>query len=66
MIYLLKEKATPSQVQEMLEQYENMIKIVIDVYKIDIPINGSLYPSRYAPANQRVLYMYEAPNDVQR
>jgi hypothetical protein len=31
MIHLLKEKATPTQIQEMLDRYENMIKIVVDI-----------------------------------
>jgi hypothetical protein len=31
MIHLVKEKATPSQIVEMLEQYENMIKVVVDI-----------------------------------
>jgi hypothetical protein len=31
MIHLLKEKATPLQIQEMLQEYENMIKIVVDI-----------------------------------
>jgi hypothetical protein len=31
MILLLKEKRTLSQLHEMLEQYENMIKIVVDI-----------------------------------
>lgn len=29
MIHLLKEKSTSTQIHEMLERYENMIKIVI-------------------------------------
>ena len=31
MIYLLTEKATAQQVQEMLEKYSDMIKIVVDI-----------------------------------
>ncbi|MCL4529769.1 MAG: DUF5674 family protein [Chloroflexi bacterium] len=31
MIYLLKEKAVPAQIQDMLQEYENMIKIVVDI-----------------------------------
>ena len=31
MIHLLKEKAVPSQIQNMLQEYENMIKIVVDI-----------------------------------
>ena len=31
MIHLLKEKANPAQVQEMLQEYDGMIKIVVDI-----------------------------------
>jgi hypothetical protein len=31
MIHLLREIVTPTQIQEMLEEYENMIKIVVDI-----------------------------------
>lgn len=31
MIHLLKEKATPEQIREMLQEYEGMIKIVVDI-----------------------------------
>jgi len=31
MIYLLKQPATSSQIQEMLHEYESMIKIVVDI-----------------------------------
>ena len=31
MIHLLKEKAVPIQIHEMLQEYENMIKIVVDI-----------------------------------
>ena len=31
MIHVLKEKATSIQIQEMLQEYENMIKIVVDI-----------------------------------
>ena len=31
MIHLLKEKTTSTQIQEMLERYESMIKIVVDI-----------------------------------
>jgi hypothetical protein len=31
MIPLLKEKATVSDIQDMLEQYDDMIKIVVDI-----------------------------------
>jgi hypothetical protein len=31
MIHLLREKVTPTQIQETLERYESMIKIVVDI-----------------------------------
>ena len=31
MVHLLKQKAVPAQVHEMLQEYENMIKIVVDI-----------------------------------
>lgn len=31
MIHLLKEKATPVQMQEMLQEYKSMVKIVVDI-----------------------------------
>jgi len=31
MIHLLREPATPEQITEMLEEYEEMIKIVVDI-----------------------------------
>lgn len=31
MIHLLKEKAAPKQIHEMLQEYESMIKIVVDI-----------------------------------
>lgn len=31
MIHLLKEKAIPTQINEMLQEYEDMIKIVVDI-----------------------------------
>jgi len=34
MIHLLKEKVTLTQVKEMLQEYENMIKIVADIRRI--------------------------------
>ena len=43
MIYLLKEKATPSQVREMLEQDENMIKIVIDIRRRYLSGGGEMH-----------------------
>jgi hypothetical protein len=34
MIHLLKEKVTLTQVKEMLQEYKNMIKIVVDIRTI--------------------------------
>ena len=31
MIHLLRERATPQQIREMLEEYEGMIKLVVDI-----------------------------------
>lgn len=31
MIYILKEIATPAQIQEMMQEYDGMIKIVVDI-----------------------------------
>jgi hypothetical protein len=31
MIYILRDKANPNQVAEMLEEYESMIKLVVDI-----------------------------------
>lgn len=31
MIHLLKEKATPAQMQDMLQEYKSMVKIVVDI-----------------------------------
>ena len=31
MFHLLRERATPDQIKEMLEEYEGMIKIVADI-----------------------------------
>ncbi|HLO16502.1 MAG TPA: DUF5674 family protein [Anaerolineales bacterium] len=43
MIHLLKEKATPSQIQEMLERYESMIKIVVDVRRRVLSGGGEMH-----------------------
>lgn len=43
MIHLLKEKATSSQVQEMLQQYESMIKIVIDIRRHILSGGGEMH-----------------------
>jgi len=31
MIHLLTDRATSTQIQEMLQEYENMLKIVVDI-----------------------------------
>ncbi len=43
MIYLLNEKATPAQIQEMLERYENMIKIVVDIRRRVLSGGGEMH-----------------------
>ena len=43
MIHLLKEKATPEQVQEMLQEYEGMIKIVVDIRRRFLSGGGEMH-----------------------
>lgn len=43
MIRLLKEKAASSQVQEMLERYESMIKIVVDIRRRFLSGGGEMH-----------------------
>ncbi len=43
MSYLLNEKATPAQIQEMLERYENMIKIVVDIRRRVLSGGGEMH-----------------------
>jgi len=43
MIYLLTEKATPQQVQEMLKQYTDMIKIVVDIRRGILAGGGEMH-----------------------
>jgi len=43
MIHLLKEKATPLQIREMLERYENMIKIVVDIRRRFLAGGGEMH-----------------------
>jgi len=43
MIHILKEPATPLQVQEMLQEYESMIKIVVDIRKHLLSGGGEMY-----------------------
>ena len=43
MIHLLKGKVTPVQVQEMLERYESMIKIVVDIRRHILSGGGEMH-----------------------
>ena len=43
MIHLLKEKATTLDIREMLEQYENMIKIVVDIRRRFLSGGGEMH-----------------------
>jgi hypothetical protein len=43
MIHILKEKATPAQIQELLERYESMIKIVVDIRRRVISGGGEMH-----------------------
>ena len=43
MIHLLKEKTTPIQVQEMLKEYEGMIKIVVDIRRRFLSGGGEMH-----------------------
>lgn len=43
MIHLLKEKAFPSQIQDMLQEYENMIKIVVDIRRQYLSGGGEMH-----------------------
>jgi hypothetical protein len=43
MIHLLKEKAVPSQIQEMLQEYEDMIKIVVDIRRRYLSGGGEMH-----------------------
>jgi hypothetical protein len=43
MIHLLKEKATPAQLQDMLERYESMIKIVVDIRRRVLSGGGEMH-----------------------
>ena len=42
MIHLLKEKAVPAQIQDMLQEYENMIKVVVDVRRRHLSGGGEM------------------------
>ena len=43
MIHLLKEKAVPAQIQERLQEYENMIKIVVDIRRRYLSGGGEMH-----------------------
>jgi len=43
MIHLFKEKATVSEIQDMLEQYEDMIKIVVDIRRLILSGGGEMH-----------------------
>ena len=43
MIHLLKEKAAPTQIQDMLQEYENMIKIVVDIRRSYLSGGGEMH-----------------------
>jgi len=43
MIHFLKEKALPTQVQEMLQEYDGMIKIVVDIRRRYLSGGGEMH-----------------------
>lgn len=43
MIHLLKEKTTPAQIQDMLQEYEGMIKIVVDIRRRFLSGGGEMH-----------------------
>ena len=43
MIHLLRERSTPQQIAEMLEEYEGMIKIVVDVRRRILSGGGEMH-----------------------
>ena len=43
MIHLLKEKTTPAQIQDMLQEYEGMIKIVVDIRRRILSGGGEMH-----------------------
>jgi hypothetical protein len=43
MIYLLKEKASPTQLQAMLEEYTTMVKIAVDVRRKFVAGGGEMH-----------------------
>jgi hypothetical protein len=42
-IHLLKQPSTPDQIQEMLQQYESMIKIVVDIRRHFLSGGGEMH-----------------------
>ena len=43
MIHLLKERATPAQMQDMLHEYESMVKIVVDLRRRILAGGGEMH-----------------------
>lgn len=43
MIHLLKEKVVPAQIQGMLQEYESMIKIVVDIRRRVLSGGGEMH-----------------------
>ena len=43
MIHSLKQPATPAQIKEMLQEYESMIKIVMDIRRRVLSGGGEMY-----------------------
>lgn len=43
MIYLLKEKAVSAQIQDMLKEYDGMIKIVVDIRRRILSGGGEMH-----------------------
>ena len=43
MIHLIKEKAVPEQIQDMLQEYETMIKIVVDIRRRFLSGGGEMH-----------------------
>ncbi len=43
MIYLLREKAAPTHIKDMLQEYESMIKIVVDIRRQILAGGGEMH-----------------------
>lgn len=43
MIHLIRERATPQQIREMLEEYEGMIKLVVDIRRRVVSGGGEMH-----------------------